>query len=571
MKQTSRNRLRLRPLIFTALLMFGLSAGLTLRGDGPLRTKVSAQQAINVVNAASFTVNVAPGSIAAAFGSFVTQNNQSYSAQTRILPTTLGGVSVKIANVDAGLFFVGPTQINLLIPAGLPDKADTNITVTNSDNTTRTATFSVVSSAPGVFTVGSSGGGLPAAYTIDSAGLAQSVFNPDLSPRDVSAGTKDLPNRLILFTTGVRGPAASVTVKFQGVTGVVEFAGPSPEFTGIVQINVIIPAELSGLGLIRIVVSENGSDSNRVSLKLGGQIPPVRLTQITPGQTINGELTTMDQVQFVPSTGDTFFFDAYDFTTTAPNTSVAVDLRSAQFDATVLIYRVENDNTLTFLAADDESGQYPREDIHDALLLTVLPTVSRYVIFASSSDVEPNGVGQYALKLLTNVITPISYGQTVNGAIASTDLQTSGGTFLDVYSFNGAAGDRQQILMRSTALNSFLILQPNEEGFPIAADDNSGGGNDALIDPTHGLMGFPLLPFLPQTGVYIILATPLDATVTSGAYTLTLNKMNTFNLESESGVNLTAPGRRMGVSGARAADSGGTTFERLGRRLIRQQ
>src|SRR5215510_1064926 len=122
MKKTSRNRLRLRPLIFTALLMCGLSAGLTLRGDGPLRSKVSAQQAINVVNAASFTVNVAPNSIAAAFGNFVTQNNQNYFAQTRPLPTMLGGVSVKIGGVDAGLFFVGTTQINLLVPAGLPDK-----------------------------------------------------------------------------------------------------------------------------------------------------------------------------------------------------------------------------------------------------------------------------------------------------------------------------------------------------------------------------------------------------------------------------------------------------------------
>jgi hypothetical protein len=186
--------------------------------------------------------------------------------------------------------------------------------------------------------------------------------------------------------------------------------------------------------------------------------------------------------------------------------------------------------------------------------------------------VQPNGVGQYALKLLTNVITPISYGQTLNGAIANTDLQTSGGTFLDAYSFNGAAGDRQQIIMRSTAIDSFLILQPNEEGSPIAADDNSGGGKDSQIDPTHGdIPGFPPLPSLPQTGVYIILATPLDATVTSGAYTITLNRLSGFNLESESGVNLTAPGRRMGVSGARAAESGGTTFERLGRRLIRQQ
>ena len=102
MKKTSRIRLASRPLIFTSLMIALMSAGLSLRGDGPLRDKVSAQTApVAVVNAASFASDrvVAPDSIASAFGQFVTQNNQSFPAQPGMpLPLTLGGVSVKIGN-----------------------------------------------------------------------------------------------------------------------------------------------------------------------------------------------------------------------------------------------------------------------------------------------------------------------------------------------------------------------------------------------------------------------------------------------------------------------------------------
>src|SRR5437879_5141686 len=98
------------------LLMTSLSLGL---GSVFLhvwqRDLVLAQQTVTVINAASFNPDriVAPDSIAAAFGAFVTQGNQSFSANTLPLPTTLGGVRVTINGVNAGLFFVGPTQINL--------------------------------------------------------------------------------------------------------------------------------------------------------------------------------------------------------------------------------------------------------------------------------------------------------------------------------------------------------------------------------------------------------------------------------------------------------------------------
>src|SRR5215470_2193398 len=189
MKKTSRIRLAIRPLVLTTLMIVLLIAGLSLRGDGPLRNKVSAQASVAVVNAASFAVDrkVAPDSIAAAFGQFVTQNNQTYFAQMQPLPTTLGGVSVKIGDVSAGLFFVSTQQINLAIPPGLPENPSATITVTNSDNTTRSGSFSIIRAAPGVFTVNSGGTGLAVAQTTPDGLVYQNIYNPDLTPRDVDA------------------------------------------------------------------------------------------------------------------------------------------------------------------------------------------------------------------------------------------------------------------------------------------------------------------------------------------------------------------------------------------------
>ncbi|HEX9001430.1 MAG TPA: hypothetical protein VGB07_16105, partial [Blastocatellia bacterium] len=65
----------------------------------------SIQAQVTVVSAASFANDkiVAPNSIASAFGTFNTQGNQVYIAPSVPLPTTLGGVRVRIGNTDAGL------------------------------------------------------------------------------------------------------------------------------------------------------------------------------------------------------------------------------------------------------------------------------------------------------------------------------------------------------------------------------------------------------------------------------------------------------------------------------------
>ena len=329
--------------------------------------------------------------------------------------------------------------------------------------------------------------------------------------------------------------AEAVTLRIQGVPATVLYAGPAPGLEGSDQINAIIPPELAGLGSVNVRVRANNRDSNTVTIRLGGQVPDARAADITAGQTVNGTLTVDDQVQ-AGSSGNTFFFDAYKFSTTAANTPIAVDLRSTAFDAAALLYRLDG-TQLTLIAADDESGSYgsrPADNNHNAMLMTVIQNPGNYVIFVTSSDFEPNGIGNYSVRLVNATITPLTYGQTVSGTVANTDLQNSVGVYYDMYSFNGTQGDRQSIRLTSTAFDSFLILLRNDGDPYLVADDNGAGGNDALIDPTHGNNGINGQPLssLPRTGTYIIVATPFEANRT-GNYNLTLNRLTGLTGEPE--------------------------------------
>jgi uncharacterized protein (TIGR03437 family) len=484
----------------------------------------SAQTApIAVVNSASFADDtISPDELITIFGSFQTTNGQSVGASG--FPTTLGGISVRINGMDAGLSFASNFQINALVPAGIEDGPAT-VTVNSSNGTTKSSVVMVTRTSPGIFTIRATGHGTAAALVTPDGISYQPVYNADGSERDISAGTATQPSFLVLYGTGLRrapainptdsnGVAESVTATIQGLPATVTFAGAVGAFSGLDQVNVQIPPQLAGTGIVKVRLSVNGRPSNSVTIRLGGQPPAVTYRSIVAGQFINAALSSNDQVQLNES-GQTYFFDAYRFTAAA-NTSVAVALNSTTFDGLVGIARINPDGSLTYVASDDQTGGLGNGDSENdnALLLTVLPEAGDYAVIATSAETSPAAVGAYSVSLLTGVIQPVSYSATaINGQFTLSDLATSAGDFLDAYSFTGTAGDVLQIAMNSTVVDSFLILNRNN-GELVDFDDYNGGGQNALLSTT-----------LTQTGTYIIIATPFAPGVT-GAYMLTVNRQN---------------------------------------------
>ncbi|HZS06001.1 MAG TPA: DUF4394 domain-containing protein [Blastocatellia bacterium] len=479
---------------------------------------------IAVVNAASFAGEmIAPDEIVAIFGTFQTTNGQPAVPGPGGLPTTLGGITVTINGTPASLLFASNTQVNAVLPAGLAD-GDAVVTVTSANGVTRSGIIPVTRSAPGLFSARGNGQGTAAALTTFDGITYTPVFNPDGSEREVSPGTAARPNFLILYGTGFRrttalnpndgnGVAEAVTATIQGIPATVTYAGAAPGFSGLDQINVVIPPQLAGAGSVKVRLSAGGKPSNTVTIRIGGQTPTVTYQTIIAGQPVTSSLTADDQVQ-VNSQGQSYFFDAYRFTAAA-NTSVAISLNSATFDALVGVAKINTDGSLTYISTDDQNGALGNgaDENDNALLLAVLPEAGDYAIVVTSAESNPDATGQYSLLLRTGVIQPISYSATpISGTITLTDLQTSAGDFLDAYSFTAAANDTVQIAMSSSAFDAFVILDANN-GDLVAFDDNTGGGTNALLTTT-----------LKQAGTYIIIATPF-APGRTGAYTLTVNKL----------------------------------------------
>src|SRR5206468_584183 len=78
-----------------------------------------------------------------------------------ILPTNLSGVQVKINNLDAPVYFISPTQINVQAPGSI--SGSVNVQVIRNGSTSNTVPANAVANAPGLFTYSLGGRTFPSA------------------------------------------------------------------------------------------------------------------------------------------------------------------------------------------------------------------------------------------------------------------------------------------------------------------------------------------------------------------------------------------------------------------------
>jgi uncharacterized protein (TIGR03437 family) len=117
--------------------------------------------------------------------------------------------------------------------------------------------------------------------------------------------------------------------------------------------------------------------------------------------------------------------------------------------------------------------------------------------------------------------TPITIGQSLGGALATSDcpsLGRGGSNFADRYTFNGQAGQQIVIGMSAPRFDTYLYLLDAAGAIVTQADDGGGGASetDSRIPETGSFF------MLPATGVYTIEATSFGANRT-GSYTVSLS------------------------------------------------
>jgi uncharacterized protein (TIGR03437 family) len=120
---------------------------------------------------------------------------------------------------------------------------------------------------PGIFTAAADGKGLAAGLAVlvdrDGSQRIQFLTIPIAIPAE---GTVVLA----LFGTGVRGGLGStkVSAKVKGLPADVLYAGAQREFVGLDQVNIQLPAGLSGSGEVDVELTVAGKASNVVRVAI---------------------------------------------------------------------------------------------------------------------------------------------------------------------------------------------------------------------------------------------------------------------------------------------------------------
>ena len=216
---------------------------------GPLAT---------TVNAASYAVSVAPNSIASVFGADIA----SQTGGTTVHVTDANGTTLA-----AELFFVSPTQVNLLIPQTL-STGPGQVQVVSGDETISVGPLQIAAVAPGLFGTYAPPGAeqFAIAQTGDYQIVLQlnSVTN-QYEPIPINLAAAPNATYLIMYGTGIRNATLDqITVLIGGQIVSPSYAGIQCCFAGLDQVNLLIPASLVGAGDVPITLTAAGVTSNTV-------------------------------------------------------------------------------------------------------------------------------------------------------------------------------------------------------------------------------------------------------------------------------------------------------------------
>lgn len=294
---------------------------------------------------------------------------------------------------------------------------------------------------------------------------------------------------------GRAGQTLQINLDGQGIDTLVRITGPG-NFTAQDDdsggnLNALLEVTLPANGEYRIYATTYAADITGAYTLRVSEAAPLRTSAIRVGQTIQGSLTNSDS-----RSGRGQYQDAYTFTGRAGQV-LQINMNGEGIDSLVRI-----NGPGGFTQQDDDSGGN-----RNAAMEVTLPTNGEYTIIATTFNAD--ALGSYTLRLAEPAplqASAIRVGQTVQGALASSDARTARGQYQDAYTFTGRAGQSLRITLEGDGLDTLVrVTGPN--GFS-EEDDDSGGRLNAMLDVT-----------LPANGQYQVIATTYAANET-GNYTL---------------------------------------------------
>lgn len=252
------------PVRFAPLAL--LSVGCLLGADKPVPRVAPYYDAASVVNGAdNQSGQFAPNTIATLYGTNLAYSTAAITEndiRAGILPTVLGSseTQVYVNNYPANLYYVSPTQVNFLVPPNiLPGTMTVRVTVDGLVGPT--ISFPLAAAAPGLFQLDTSNA--VATFADGSVVTPASPAKPGdtvvfwatgLGATDPTPVYGQIPTTAAPLLAG-----ANLSVLLDSVAvppGVVIYAGLAPDFAGLYQINVTLPASTGSNPEIRVQLGE---------------------------------------------------------------------------------------------------------------------------------------------------------------------------------------------------------------------------------------------------------------------------------------------------------------------------
>ena len=218
----------------------------------------------SLLNAASFQPGIAPGGLVSLFAANLSAETMSSDGST---PTAWDGISLKINGISMPLMFVSPTQINAQVPWETPS-GPAQLTLESNGLISQPVTVTVIPAAPGIFTdADGHAAALNQDFTLNSAG------NPApggsyLSIYLTGQGTVDPPAVTGTVASVVSNTVAPTSATIDGVPAPVAFSGLAPGFTGLGQVNLLIPDLPPGEHVLVVTIGDSQSNPVKISTTL---------------------------------------------------------------------------------------------------------------------------------------------------------------------------------------------------------------------------------------------------------------------------------------------------------------
>ena len=212
-----------------------------------------------IVSSASFDPDLplSPGTLVTIFGSDLSLDEAAAPALP--LPLQLGGTSVQIAGRALPLLFASARQVNALVPYELLANTSQQLIIRRGGTISHPSRVELATAQPDVFAFASREG-----IVVDLAGRLVTVDNP-VAPGDF----------IVIFAAGLGAvepvsplafAAGSVTVTIGGLPAPVFFAGLTPGFAGLYQINALVAEEAAPGDAVPIVIQVGDAVSRSVTI-----------------------------------------------------------------------------------------------------------------------------------------------------------------------------------------------------------------------------------------------------------------------------------------------------------------